>query len=351
MTELKEMDTVLTSVQRLERRLLRAVLGSFLFSLLPVATLAGTADWAFRAEVQLLGSLMGAGGFLAAYVGNIRHPLEEPHPLDFFPIFWGARITLMFSAAAGALYLFYVYGKNADPLSLLFLATGNFIAFYGFATAAIGLQKAERQKAIWSSMTTAQRLEWINRRNERKRKFEEIHDSVAETLQRTKNIIRQFEQEEKQSAAAERAAKRKAFAHAIFIRSTYSLRKKIGLLTLKERTEDMEVEIQLEQYREKANQDVIAKLRRGDAHPLRLEGGQLTAFVVNGWKLIPIDAALDHAGANELLKRIDVFEKDDNRKLKGVMIVVGQSADVSYEARQLLLNAGAKVIDEKLQPE
>lgn len=48
MTEFKELDSHLKSVQSLERLLLQAILGSFLFSLLPVVAVVQRSDWSFR---------------------------------------------------------------------------------------------------------------------------------------------------------------------------------------------------------------------------------------------------------------------------------------------------------------
>jgi hypothetical protein len=72
---------------------------------------------------------MGAAGFLAAYLGSIRNPLEEPHALEWYPLLWGTWATVIFSGAGAMLYLFYVYGKASDPTSLLFLGPGTFWPF------------------------------------------------------------------------------------------------------------------------------------------------------------------------------------------------------------------------------
>jgi hypothetical protein len=48
---------------------------------------------------------------------------------------------------------------------------------------------------------------------------------------------------------------------------------------------------------------------------------------------------------------LDVLERDDEGKFKGVMITIGKSASATHEARQLLRDAGANVVDEEAEPE
>jgi hypothetical protein len=186
MVEFKELDEVLKAVQKLETRLLGAVIGSFLFSL-PVVAVAERSDWSFRAVVELLGGLMGATGFLVAYLRSVRHPMDETHPLEFYPFLWGTRTAVTFFTAAAMLYLFYAFGKESRPESLLFLAAGNFLAFFGFASVVIWLQRAETQKLIWSSMTTDQRIAWVNERLERKQELQRLMEDTQNLPERGTN--------------------------------------------------------------------------------------------------------------------------------------------------------------------
>jgi len=335
-------------VQDLETRLLKAILGSFFFSLLPVAVVFEHSDWSFRAIVELLGGLMGAAGFLAAYLGSIRHPREESglQQLERHFVFWGTKATVEFSGAAAMLYLFYVFGKSSDPASLLFLSAGNFLAFYGFTETALRIREAETRKLIWSSMTAAQREAWLRDQDEREKQLQEYIEKTKRENEKIKKDIEEVNRDTKRIKAAERAIKVSGFFSRYFLHPTYRLRKRLGLVMAEERFQEREVEKIVQGFFD-AKQSPIKSIRRNEVRPLVLEGSGLNLFPVDGQKVVLIEGALDSAGAKDLLQKLDVLERDDKGKLKDLMAAIGISAKVTYEARELLRDAGIEVVDEK----
>jgi hypothetical protein len=97
------------------------------------------------------------------------------------------------------------------------------------------------------------------------------------------------------------------------------------------------------------DQAIIKKIRKGEVRPLLLERSGTNVFSVSGWNVFIVDGTLDQMSANALLQRLDVLERDDKGKFKGVMITISTSASATHEARQLLRDAGAKVIDEEAE--
>jgi hypothetical protein len=350
LSQMDDLDDVIKSVQELESRLLKAILGSFFFSLLPVATVIDRSDWSFRAIVELLGGLMGAAGFLAAYLGSVRHPLQESDVLQSYPRYWGVNATVVFFLAAAMLYLFYVYGKASDPATLLFLAAGNFLTFYGFATAALRIRPANRQKLVWSSMTVAQRVAWVKDQNEREQEAREFQRTAEELKQKIAAGTEDINRDLKRLKANERKRKIRAFFRAVFLSPTYGLRRRLGLLTYDEYFAELESRKYVQEYIEEANQMTIQRVRRNEVKPLNLEGSGLDIFPVDSWKVVIVDAALDGATAKNLLEKLGPLAAGDKGKLTGIMVAIGSAAKVTYEAREALHASGVEVVDERPNP-
>jgi short-subunit dehydrogenase len=100
---------------------------------------------------------------------------------------------------------------------------------------------------------------------------------------------------------------------------------------------------------EQMHQDTIRKIRRNEVRAQVLEGSGLDVFPVDRWKVVLVEGALDSTGAKELSQKLEVLERDDKGKLKGVMAVIGLSANVTHEAREVLREAGAEVVDERAE--
>jgi hypothetical protein len=139
----------------------------------------------------------------------------------------------------------------------------------------------------------------------------------------------------------------KALCNTLFVRSTYPLRRKTGFLTSAERYRDIEVEAEVEKFLAEGDQAKIKKIRKGEVRPLFLETSATNIFPVSGWKIFIVDDTLDKTRANELLQRLDALESDEKGKFKEIMVAIGISGSATHEARQLLRDAGAKIVDEE----
>lgn len=289
---------------------------------------------------------MGVAGCLAAYVGSIRHPLDEPSVLEFHPFLWGIRTTIIFSVAAVMLYLFYLFGKESQPSSLLYLAAGNYFAFYGFSKIVVQLRRAERQRLVWESMTKDERVDWIMNREKRLQEFREFMKRSEKSIRETKKLTEQVYADIKSQKAADRARRREALFEKVLVRPTYRIRERLGLVTSEERWRKREAETRFQQLRDQVQQERIKRVRAGEIRPLLIEGSELKVFPADPWKLILIDGELDTSGSNELIKKMEPLGRNEAGKLSGVMLVIGRTASVTIQARQALSDAGAKVVDE-----
>jgi hypothetical protein len=118
-------------------------------------------------------------------------------------------------------------------------------------------------------------------------------------------------------------------------------------LTTEERFREREADQTVREFIDESHQEPIKRIRRNEVLPLVLEGSGLNVFPVDDWKIVFVESALDSAGAKDLLQKLGVLERDDKGRLKGVMVAISVSAQVSYEARQLLRDAGAEVVQER----
>jgi hypothetical protein len=196
-------------------------------------------------------------------------------------------------------------------------------------------------------MTTAQRVAWIKDRNERQQKSQEFLEEMEKTRQQIQRDTKEIHRHLERLKAEERRRKITAFFHALFLGSSYRLRKRLGLLTTEERFREREADQTVREFIDESHQEPIKRIRRNEVLPLVLEGSGLNVFPVDDWKIVFVESALDSAGAKDLLQKLGVLERDDKGRLKGVMVAISVSAQVSYEARQLLRDAGAEVVQER----
>ena len=253
---------------------------------------------------------------------------------------------MVFGVAAVLLYLFFIYGKAGDPASLLFVAAGNFVAFYGFSTAVVGLRRAEQQNLLWAAMTTDQRIAWINERQERQRELRAFTDQTEKLSAEIQTSVKQSQDFLKRMKAGERARKRQARLNAMFARPTYGMRKRVGLLTANERLNELSVELGLKELMSELHQEAIRKIRSGQVKSIPVEKPGIRLYPIDGWKIVVADDRLDSDGAQTLLRGLDGMDRDEAGKILGVRAVIGATGEATLEARRILSDAGIEVIDE-----
>ena len=120
-------------------------------------------------------------------------------------------------------------------------------------------------------------------------------------------------------------------------------------MTLNERLCQLETEILFRKVLDEKDQELIRQIRRNEVRPEVLEGSGLNVFPIGARKIVCVDGDLDTAGSQDLLQKLDVLEKDDNGQIKGVIVVIGSSANVTHQARQVLRDARVEVLDESAE--
>lgn len=334
---MQELDTLIKTTRNLEKRLITASLGTWIFSALASVIQYRNFDIAFSTLATIFGGIIGTAAILSVYLGEIKHPSETvQHLLDFRPSFSSFATTLWLLISTGLFYLYYYFAKQSNEFCLLFYGVGIFLFIRTITRSASILQKSQQQKELWNSLSDEAKSEWFAR----KKKIEAAQKELSKTVSEANRFLEESKRKSKESRAEERAFNRKIFWQNVALK-TRSFRKVLHLLTRDEIFQEDIAKRNIENRRKYWNPDFHRKnaelIASGKISPTFIEEKNFSYFLVeDNFRYFQVHDQINQKRAKHYA---DVFADSKNDYSKFTIAIVPEKTTITQEGSIILKDA------------
>jgi hypothetical protein len=357
----KDLTLQIEITRRMESQLVKAILSSWLFSVLAIIIQYRQFDIAFGTLVTIVGGVVGTAAILSVYLRRVQHPaFLVDYVLRNRP-FGGFLAIILMLGAAICFYYYYQFAKQSNETCLLFFGAGTFLFFYTLSDAASRMLVNEQQKIVWQSMTPEQQWDWRKENDPKIIQLEWLERQLEEL--QSKALVPMEELERKGRELAEKRwqkeQRREHFTKRVRS-TTYPIRTKFGLVSGKEK-KDRELEAskrEIEKIREQDKFEIwwnwgdnlhkqnATKIHNSEVSPITLEGSGLQIFEFGEYyKYFVVKEKIDQNKANWYLEALKALGEQNSilgkfQFLAGILL---PNVEVTYEARKNLENVGIEL--------
>jgi hypothetical protein len=237
----------LEQAKSFEVSLWKFLIGSALLSGILVAGQFDNFPRGFSALAEVCGVVAGMAAIIPAYMRRMTHPSDRTRDeLNYFPMLLPARTFLTLMLTIGMFYWYYSLASVKNQYCLFPLAAGSYLFFRVIAESIHHFYMAERQEALWNSMTEEQKERWRDTKEDLIKLLDDTESDNEAIEVQLKLMQARNEEWERKSDEERRAELRETGRWGRFVAFLYPIRRPtlktrtgLGLLSRREREHAM----------------------------------------------------------------------------------------------------------------